>query len=189
MCRVSGCKKACGRCRLRPYCSQQCAERDWQWHNVEAHCPDGVNVADFFAFSKGKHKIFIGGIEALSDTHVMSRVRAVVSCINVDDDPDERALVNHLVGPERAHMWVPVWDSADAPIERYWPAAADFIEEHAEEGVLVHCHAGKSRSVSTVIYYMLHKLRGWHDAEDALEYIKGKRCVAKPNRGFMKKLK
>ncbi len=129
----------------------------------------------------------MGGIEALSDAELMRKIGAVVSCMHPTSD--ELDLMEQKL-EDRAHFLVPVWDNVEAPIEQYWPCAADFIDEHIRMGhsVLVHCHAGKSRSVSTTIYYMLHKRHGFKTADDALEYIQSSRPIADPNDGFMKKL-
>jgi protein-tyrosine phosphatase len=181
--------KTCGVCELRIYCGDACADADWATHRIEEHCPEGVNTADMVLSGDKKNPgdIYVGGIEALSDVSIMQKVGAVVSCIHAS--VDELGLMRRKIG-RRAHFIVPVWDHADEPIEQYWPAAADFIEHHISMGhsVLVHCHAGMSRSVSTVLYYMMHK-RGFATADAALEVVKLARCVAQPNEGFMQKLR
>lgn len=191
-CRSRRAKVVCGQCEVRPYCSQECANDD-RWVHVERspHCPEGSHVADL-VLAPG---IYVGGIEALSDPDIMSHVSAVVSCI-VPEDDDERTLVLRKVGPDRAHMWVSVWDHPDEPIERYWEEAARFIATATASrkggggDVLVHCHAGMSRSVSTVIYYMITRRRSEFPTVDAaLAHIRKARCIANPNRGFMAKLR
>ena len=52
--------------------------------------------------------------------------------------------------------------------------------------MLVHCHAGMSRSASTVIYYLMH-FEGWCLAE-ALGHCRACRPVVKPNPGFYQQL-
>ncbi len=175
----------CGRCQLRVYCGNACARLDYITHDAEEHCPDGANVAD-----RVLEHVWIGGIEALSDAALMSHVGAVVSAI-VPRDKDELVLLRDKVGT-RAHYMVPVWDDPQARIEAHWPGAAAFIDGHVRAGrdVLVHCHAGISRSVSTVIYYMMTKLEGeYASPEAALEHIRKARCIAGPNEGFMEKLR
>lgn len=49
-------------------------------------------------------------------------------------------------------------------------------------GVLVHCYAGVSRSVSVVIAYLIWKYNMSYN--DALNYIRSSRPIANPNPGF-----
>ena len=64
----------------------------------------------------------------------------------------------------------------------------EFIKEHIKKGkVFVHCQAGRSRSGSMVIYYLMRE-EGW-DYEKTLKYVKSKRPCVKPNSGFEKQLK
>ena len=67
--------------------------------------------------------------------------------------------------------------------------AIQFIDEHISrsEGVLVHCQGGKSRSASMVLAYLISK-QGM-SFEDALELLKQKRKVVKPNDSFAAQLK
>lgn len=181
----------CRVCELQIYCGNACADDDWRAHHIEAHCGEGVRCADLVLereLPTWRGDIYVGGIEALSDAELMGKIGAVVSCI-VPTGDDEMDLMEEKLG-KRAHFMVPVWDNVTAPIEHYWPCAAHFIDEHIRAGhsVLVHCHAGKSRSVSTTIYYMLHKRLGFDSATDALDHIQRARPIAHPNAGFMKKL-
>merc|ERR1711865_945919 len=52
--------------------------------------------------------------------------------------------------------------------------------------VLVHCHEGKSRSVSLCLAYMITREK--RSLADALAFVKSKRPVARPNAGFIKQL-
>jgi protein-tyrosine phosphatase len=53
--------------------------------------------------------------------------------------------------------------------------------------VLVHCHAGVSRSSTIVISYLMRKYINF-SLNDALKFVKSKRPIIKPNKGFMKQL-
>jgi len=53
--------------------------------------------------------------------------------------------------------------------------------------VLVHCHMGKSRSASIVIYYLM-RTRGWgYDA--ALKFAQDKRPLVGPNAWYAQQLR
>ena len=53
--------------------------------------------------------------------------------------------------------------------------------------VLVHCMMGISRSSSMVIHYLMKKNRWSYD--QAYTFVRGKRDIIHPNRGFVEKLK
>ena len=62
-----------------------------------------------------------------------------------------------------------------------------FIDQAREQGcVLVHCHAGVSRSASVVIAYLVWK-NGWTTTQ-AFKHIKKSRFIM-PNNGFVLQLK
>lgn len=68
-------------------------------------------------------------------------------------------------------------------------AASDFIN-HANfvgSGVLVHCMAGISRSVSMVAYHLMVTYGIPYD--DAIRIIRSRRSIANPNPGFVYQLK
>ncbi len=63
-----------------------------------------------------------------------------------------------------------------------------FIDKHLSSGVnvLIHCHAGISRSVSFAAYYLMRSKQ--ISFTDALDKIRAKRPIAAPNHGFCKQL-
>ena len=70
----------------------------------------------------------------------------------------------------------------------HFDAAADFIARGLKNGtgVLVHCHAGISRSTSCMLAYLM-KYEGFGRAS-ALALCRKKRPIVNPNPGFMKQL-
>ena len=67
------------------------------------------------------------------------------------------------------------------------------INETLGGKTLVHCMYGISRSVSICVAYLMRyqELIGRNSkltVEEAVSYIRGRRCFAKPNRGFMAQL-
>jgi len=63
-----------------------------------------------------------------------------------------------------------------------------FIRSAIQHGgnVLVHCHAGISRSASVVIYYLMKSKK--LTFKQALEYAKSRRSIVDPNEGFVAQL-
>jgi predicted protein tyrosine phosphatase len=83
---------------------------------------------------------------------------------------------------------VDVEDMSKEPIEMFFDDCCDFILESLEsnEGVLVHCRSGVSRS-STIILAFLIKSMGMR-LYDAFFLLRSKRSIVTPNIGFMDKL-
>lgn len=82
------------------------------------------------------------------------------------------------------------WD--DATDQNLFPQiddACEFIDSKLLNGekVLVHCYAGISRSASVIIYYMMNRFNMSY--KRALQYVKARRKVVKPNPGFSRQLK
>ncbi|GFP83979.1 dual specificity protein phosphatase 1 [Phtheirospermum japonicum] len=79
-------------------------------------------------------------------------------------------------------------DKLDANISQYFDECFTFIDEAktSGRGVLVHCFAGKSRSVTVVVAYLMFK--NGKSLSEAMGYVKLKRPVASPNSGFMLQL-
>ncbi|CAN4112753.1 unnamed protein product [Withania somnifera] len=81
-----------------------------------------------------------------------------------------------------------VEDSIDVNISHYFEECFDYIEEAKGQGggVLVHCFAGKSRSATIVIAYLMKKHGMSHS--EAFQLVKSKRPIISPNAGFMTQL-
>ena len=77
-----------------------------------------------------------------------------------------------------------VLDMPQANIGRFFPQAVDFIKEGIERGggVLVHCFAGRSRSVSCAMAYLMQERQ--MSCENAYKLIRSRRAIAFPNFGF-----
>ncbi|KAI3727096.1 hypothetical protein L1987_66905 [Smallanthus sonchifolius] len=80
-----------------------------------------------------------------------------------------------------------VYDRGDVNIAEFFDGCFRFINEAKRTGrVLVHCFAGRSRSVTIVVAYLM-KTHGMSSSE-ALNLVKSKRSVAAPNAGFILQL-
>ena len=64
----------------------------------------------------------------------------------------------------------------------------NFIKKALDNGgsVLVHCHAGISRSASIVIYYLMKVTKSPYDR--IYSFVKSKRAQVSPNKGFVMQL-
>ncbi|XP_020700974.1 dual specificity protein phosphatase 1 isoform X1 [Dendrobium catenatum] len=83
---------------------------------------------------------------------------------------------------------IEVIDTPVTNISKYFHECFDFIDQarHAGGGALVHCFAGRSRSVTVIIAYLMkeHQM----SLSQAFSLVKSKRPIVGPNSGFMTQL-
>lgn len=98
-----------------------------------------------------------------------------------------REIDNFFPGVFEYHN-IRVYDEEATDLLAYWNDTYKFISRAKKSGskCLVHCKMGVSRSAATVIAYAM-KEYGW-DLKNALEYVKERRTVTKPNPSFMRQL-
>eukprot|EP01105_Mastigella_eilhardi_P004685 TRINITY_DN1627_c0_g1_i1.p1 TRINITY_DN1627_c0_g1~~TRINITY_DN1627_c0_g1_i1.p1 ORF type:complete len:208 (+),score=61.21 TRINITY_DN1627_c0_g1_i1:594-1217(+) len=85
---------------------------------------------------------------------------------------------------------VALGDMVTADLLGVLPEACDFIDAalaKRDSRVLVHCHAGQSRSAAVVVAWLIRARRMPY--ADALALLLGKRTCAAPNPGFQEQLK
>lgn len=89
---------------------------------------------------------------------------------------------------ELTYYRVEVEDMSREPIDMYFTDACDFISDALEsnEGVLVHCRSGVSRSSTIVLAFLITKM-GMR-LFDAFFLLRSKRSIVTPNIGFMEQL-
>ncbi|KAL8515333.1 hypothetical protein ACS0TY_014153 [Phlomoides rotata] len=112
------------------------------------------------------------GLKSLNVTHILTVAHSITP-----DYPND--FVYKVIG---------VPDREDVTLSQYFEECFAFIEEARATGggVLVHCFAGRSRSATVVVAYLMYK-NGMRLSE-ALEYVKRKRPCISPNAGFMLQL-
>ena len=124
--------------------------------------------------------LYLGNIDSSYDyaelknigiTHVVSVLQGYIPPY-----PDD---FNYLV--------VNALDDENTNLKDVFDEAIEFIDEGIENGkVLVHCYAGRSRSATIVIAYIVKKFG--MSVEKALKFVKGCRGIVMPNKYFMKQL-
>ena len=89
---------------------------------------------------------------------------------------------------EFTHKVIPAEDYETFSIIKYFEEAVTFIRENIKtRNVLVHCHAGMSRSSTMVIAYLMTEKK--MELEESLKYHRSRRSrIAGPNSGFAKQL-
>lgn len=80
-------------------------------------------------------------------------------------------------------------DMPDQNIIQYFKSCFKFIDESLNEGgnILIHCHAGISRSSTIVIAYLMYKYG--MNLPEAFEFTKKERPIIHPNYGFVLQLR
>lgn len=89
---------------------------------------------------------------------------------------------------DKKYLCITASDCAQQDLTQYFPRCIEFIHKArlANGGVLVHCLAGVSRSVTIVAAYIMTVTNlGWRDT---LHAIRGARNCANPNFGFQRQL-
>ncbi|BFZ07246.1 hypothetical protein BsWGS_10285 [Bradybaena similaris] len=83
---------------------------------------------------------------------------------------------------------IPASDSAQQNLKQYFEEAIEYIDDARQNNakVLIHCHAGVSRSATITIAYLLKHTK--LAMADAYKFVKGKRAIISPNFNFMGQL-
>jgi len=121
-------------------------------------------------------------------THVLSvgeynlgaRQRMRVPRSEAKDDEDDAV--------QRERLLISLPDSSASRLDKHFDASSSFISEGLRQGgsVLVHCYAGQSRSLTLVVAYLMCEES--LTAAEALEIVREKRPVVRPNAGFLSQL-
>lgn len=113
-------------------------------------------------------------------------ILGITHIINVSDTLENYFEMN--ADPEFKYLKIAIPDSSNIIITDYFPLAFDFITNAFENGgkVMVHCFAGKSRSASIVIGYLMKTQK--MTFEDALKFVAKSRPCVEPNIGFCAQL-
>ncbi|KAL9161525.1 hypothetical protein ABFS82_07G026700 [Erythranthe guttata] len=112
------------------------------------------------------------GLKGLNITHVLTVAHSLAPA-----HPDDFI-----------YKTIEVRDKEDENISQYFEECFQFIYEAkaAGGGILVHCFAGRSRSATVVVAYLM--LKNGMSFSEAMEYVKIKRAAASPNSGFILQL-
>ncbi|MEE6511560.1 hypothetical protein FKM82_018183, partial [Ascaphus truei] len=89
---------------------------------------------------------------------------------------------------EFKYKQIPISDHWSQNLSQFFPEAICFIDEARakKSGILVHCLAGISRSVTVTVAYLMQKLH--LSLNDAYDFVKRKKSNISPNFNFMGQL-
>ena len=196
--------------RLKPDICIECYQK------IFAHCPEAVKndaliTAALEYSNKGRKTpstvlpptaqnsggLYLGGYASVLNKAFLGRTANVTGIVNTARGLD-------MFGPVWVNGLQKIKDAGSIEfLELNWvdsetqtiseldlTTAVQFIHRHRsiqQGNVLVHCAQGKSRSTTCVLAYLLAKDLSL-GVDDALQFVKTKRMMAKPNPHFMKQL-
>ncbi|XP_021697774.1 dual specificity protein phosphatase 18 [Aedes aegypti] len=130
-----------------------------------------------------KNLYLCGGSAATVPTMQQLGVTLVINATTESELPN-----TPLPCDETGYLRVPVKDSRETDLDRYFNEVADRIEEESQRNgiTLVHCVVGVSRSASLCLAYLIkyHRM----SLKDAYQHVKARRPQIRPNVAFVKQL-
>uniref|UniRef100_T1IID6 protein-tyrosine-phosphatase n=1 Tax=Strigamia maritima TaxID=126957 RepID=T1IID6_STRMM len=125
--------------------------------------------------------LYLGSECQASNPNVLTRL-GITALVNVSLSVS----FSHL--PTLIHKCIPVEDTCNEEIGRWFREAIEFIDDVKNAGgkALIHCPAGVSRSATICLAYVMQsqQLR----LDDAFEFVRSRRHVISPNFNFMGQL-
>ena len=127
--------------------------------------------------------LYLGCRKVASNLHHLKE-NSITRILNVTSSVPNQ--FEHLGGFK--YEQIAVEDSHDVNMLKHLPEAFKFIEDakKCEERVLVHCHAGMSRSVTVILAYLMKYCH--HTLDSAYEFVKQRKPNISPNFSFMGQL-
>lgn len=127
--------------------------------------------------------LYLGDITGASCRHVLDSL-SIKNVVNCTDDEENKFDGDSCLQYHRVN----VSDCDTSNIAQYFDTVFEFIDKarEREQKVLIHCHAGVSRSATMTIAYLMRRNK-W-TLKSALEHVQKKRSIVRPNAGFMRQL-
>ncbi len=121
----------------------------------------------------------IGSFEAATPPHCWNNFDAI---LNVSNQEHQGIRKN-----SHDYLWVPFIDGDSHAFARALDTIINFLKEHEGKRRLVHCSAGVSRSVASVLAYLseVEQITTTKELEDIFLFIKRSRLQANPSRAFI----
>jgi len=129
-----------------------------------------------------KPNLYLSGIRAIDPQTIKQlKIRNIINITETDEDPEVKKLLN-------TYLQIKVPDIPTTNLFPYFQETTEFIDNALKrnEGVLVHCQMGVSRSATLIIAYLMKKENLLKDA--AFKIVSINRPIINPNAGFIKNL-
>ena len=125
--------------------------------------------------------IYLGGIDSVYDKDELKKlgIKNIISVI-AGFEPPYPENFNYLV--------LNALDTVNTDLKEYFETTNNFIDDALDndEKILIHCMAGRSRSVTVLAAYIM-KITGMN-VKNTLKSIKKKRSIIEPNEYFVSQL-
>ncbi len=143
--------------------------------------------------------IFIGNIRSLYETKQLLD-KDIKFILHVLDEHIPKELISWLDKNKIRHHQISITDTPDTNISKHWDDIYHVIHGSfcIKKNILVHCHAGKSRSSTAVIYWLMRAMfetQAYKDISKSgkildplINRIRADRPLICPNVGFMRQL-
>jgi protein-tyrosine phosphatase len=155
--------------------------------SVLAHFLDPV----FFPSLIADWGFYLGGDSHARDRRVINtlQITTVINCTVECRNHFEQSADGAAPLPKVQYLRLPLEDTEEEDIFGAFEACYHALIECKKKNgrVLVHCHAGRSRSVACVVYSLMRARK--IGLASALGWVKYCRSIAAPNAGFMRQLK
>ena len=136
-------------------------------------------ITVFSNISKITDNIYLSGIYGADNIDKLNEynIKCILNCTKNEPNVFEN-------NSDMTYMRIPVNDMGGQHIEQYFDSTYNFIEKctSMNKNVLVHCHAGVSRSATILIAYFMRKNKISY--QEAFDFVKSKRSIIGPNFDF-----
>lgn len=145
----------------------------------------GYDVAPSEILNIDGWKLYLSSESCATDIDLLEK-HGIIAIITVRDNPCELSI--NTTNSQLEFMHVKIQDGPSVIISDHFESTREFINKMRVMGksVLVHCHAGISRSATIVIAYLM--VENNMNLIDAYTHVKSKRKIIGPNLGFMGQL-
>jgi protein-tyrosine phosphatase len=129
-----------------------------------------------------EEKLYLSDAESAGDESLLQShgIRGIISLGTLDEHAGYHQYGNI------EYYCIAIADHDNTPIHEHFEECINFING-IDGPVLVHCYAGMSRSPTIVMAYLMSEKK--MEFLEAYMYVKTRRFIAIPNRGFMEQLK
>jgi hypothetical protein len=128
-------------------------------------------------------KLYLTSLDEAENINYL-KSKKVTAVLTINCEPSKLPVEMEKSGGMKTRF-INLGDNCTSQIKNYFEEIIDFINDN--ECVLVHCHAGISRSATAVLAYMMKSYK--LTLNEALMFVRSKRHIICPNFSFMGQLK
>ena len=138
----------------------------------------------YYNISKITDNIYLSGVNGANNINKLNEcnIKCILNCTKNELNYFEN-------NNDMMYTRISIDDTFNQNIEKYFDSTYDFIEKciSMNKNILVHCHAGVSRSATILIAYFMRKNKMSY--QEAYDFVKKSRDCINPNPDFVNALK